>query len=100
MKKIVLFLSVISLFCGNLFCGDLFAEESMIYRQQKIKNAQDTDISGEAAANILIYDGVNTWDNKSLSVVLAIHNNFVKETTLDERPARTSFRNYKQSDRP
>jgi len=25
----------------------------------------------------------NTWENKSLNVVLAIHHNFVKETSLD-----------------
>lgn len=44
-----------------------FVDAAVLANAVPISQASDTDISNPAAAHVLIYDGVDTWDNKALS---------------------------------
>ena len=44
-----------------------FVHAAVVANAVPIAQASDTDISGLAAAHMLLWDGVDTWDNKALS---------------------------------
>ena len=44
-----------------------FVQQEMVANQNPISQAGDTNISAPSSAQILVYDGTDSWDNKSLS---------------------------------
>ena len=44
-----------------------FVQQELLANTNPISQASDTDIVSPSTAQILIYDGTNSWDNKSLS---------------------------------